>query len=224
MCWEQKGCWCNMKKAFIWDLDGTLFDSYPMIIPSLQETLEEAGLTLPPETIRDIILRDSVSALLEMGSEKTGRPFDALMQRHKQISEGRLDRIVLLPGARELLSYLRDKGIENHVYTHRGATSEPVLINLGIREFFGEIITSVNGFARKPAPDALLYLREKLGCPMEALCYVGDRRLDMDCALNAGMPCVLLLTPNGPTAPTGRETAAIHSLLEIRELLEAGVL
>lgn len=224
MCWEQKGCWYKMKKAFIWDLDGTLFDSYPMIIPSLQETLEEAGLTLPPETIRNIILRDSVSALLKMGSEKTGRPFDALMQRHKQISEGRLDRIVLLPGARELLSYLRDKGIENHVYTHRGATSEPVLINLGIREFFGEIITSVNGFARKPAPDALLYLREKLGCPMEELCYVGDRRLDMDCALNAGMPCVLLLTPNGPTAPTGREAAAIHSLLEIRELLEAGVL
>lgn len=224
MCWGQKGCWCNMKKAFIWDLDGTLFDSYPMIIPSLQETLEAAGFALSPEKIREIILRDSVSALMELGSEKTGLPFDTLMQRYKVVSEERLDRIVLLPGAKALLSYLRDKGIENHVYTHRGATSEPVLINLGIREFFGEIITSVNGFARKPAPDALLYLREKLGYPMKALCYVGDRRLDMDCALNAGMSCVLLLTPNGPTAPTGRETAAIHSLLEIRDLLEAGVL
>lgn len=224
MCWGQKGCWCKMKKAFIWDLDGTLFDSYPMIIASLQQTLEEAGLALSPEEIREIILRDSVTALLEMGSEKTGRPFDALMQRHKQISEERLDRIVLLPGARELLTYLRDNGIENHVYTHRGATSEPVLKMLGIRDFFGEIITSVNGFARKPAPDGLLYLEEKLGYPMEALCYVGDRRLDMDCALNAGMPCVLLLTPNGPTAPTGRETATIHSLLEIQTLLETGVL
>lgn len=224
MCWGQKGCWCKMKKAFIWDLDGTLFDSYPMIIPSLQETLEEAGFSLSPEKIREIILRDSVSTLIAMGSEKTGLSFDTLMKRYKFISENRLDRIVLLPGAKELLSYLREKGIENHVYTHRGATSEPLLEQLGIREFFGEILTSVNGFARKPAPDGLLYLREKLGYPMEDLCYVGDRRLDMDCALNAGMPCVLLLTPNGPTAPTGRETATIHSLLEIRTLLETGVL
>lgn len=213
-----------MIKAFAWDLDGTLFDSYPVIVPSLQDTLMEAGLHMTQEEIREIILRDSVSALIELGSRKTGVPYDALMKRYKCISEGRLEGIILLPGARELLSCLRDRGIENHVYTHRGATSEPVLKMLGIREFFGEIITSLNGFPRKPAPDGLLYLIEKLGYAPEELCYVGDRRLDMDCALNAGVPCILLLTPEGPTAPSGKETAVVHQLSEIQTLLEQGVL
>lgn len=213
-----------MKKAFIWDLDGTLFDSYPMIIPSLQETLEAAGFALPPEKIREIILRDSVSALMELGSEKTGLPFDTLMQRYKVVSEERLDRIVLLPGAKELLTYLRDKGIENHVYTHRGASSEPVLKHLGIRDFFGEVITSLNGFPRKPDPTGLLYLQKKLEYPMDALCYVGDRRLDMECALNAGMDCVLLLTPSSPIAPMGRETAVICALMDLPLLMEQGIL
>ena len=213
-----------MKKAFIWDLDGTLLDSYALIVPCLQQTLQEMGLHMAQEEIRNIVLRDSVTALMELGSEKTGLPFDTLMGRYKEISEARLMEIPLLPGAKDLLAWLKEQGIENHVYTHRGASSEPVLRHLGIRDCFGEVITSLNGFPRKPDPTGLVYLQKKLGYPMDALCYVGDRRLDMECALNGGMDCVLLLTPESPITPTGRETAVICALMDLPLLIEQGIL
>ena len=47
----------------------------------------------------------------------------------------------------------------NFIYTHKGITTLEVLKNNGLIDYFDEIITSDNGFKRKPSPEALRYLR-----------------------------------------------------------------
>lgn len=213
-----------MKQAFIWDLDGTLLDSYTLIVPCLQETLEQAGLFMPQEEIRNIILKDSVTTLIELGSQRTGLPFDTLMGHYKALSESRLPEIPLMPGAREILEDLHERGVRHYVFTHRGASSLPVLEHLGIASYFEEVVTSLYPLPRKPAPDGILYLLEKYSLGRESACYVGDRRLDMDCAYNAKIVGILLHAPDSPAAPAGTEAAVVQSLMDIPLLLEQGVI
>ena len=55
----------------------------------------------------------------------------------------------------EILKYLKEQGIHSYVFTHRGVSTEPVLRNLGIYDYFDEVVTSINQFKRKPDPEVL---------------------------------------------------------------------
>ena len=45
-----------MKKALIWDLDGTLLDSYEIIVSSLKETLAELEIEMSESDILNYVL------------------------------------------------------------------------------------------------------------------------------------------------------------------------
>lgn len=123
-----------------------------------------------------------------------------------------------MPRAREALEALAGQGARHFVYTHRGTTTAAVLQNLGLDGLFTEIVTSQNGFPRKPAPDAILYLMGKYGLDPAATFYVGDRTIDMDCARNAGIGGILFLPPGSYCEPNGAQTHIVHHLTEIATL------
>ena len=60
----------DLMKYFIWDLDGTLIDSYGVIISSLKEALEENNLFFTTEEIKKEILSKTVSNFLSNLEEK----------------------------------------------------------------------------------------------------------------------------------------------------------
>ncbi len=200
-------------KAFIWDLDGTLLDSYGVIASSLRQTLEELEVPMEEDEIRRRAAEGSVSAVVDFAAAASGRSFPEIKARYSQISGGRYLEIAAMPHAREALEETAALGAAHFVYTHRGSTTAPVLEHLGLSRFFKEVVSSLNGFPRKPAPDGLLYLMEKHGLVKSRVYYVGDRTLDVDCARNAGVRSVLY-------APSGGGTAdyVIRDLLEIRAI------
>ena len=199
--------------AFIWDLDGTLLDSYGVIASSLCQTLAELGVDMDAGEIRRRATEGSVSDVVRLAQERTGRPFQDIRNRYSAISGGRYREITAIPHAAEVLEETAALGAAHFVYTHRGGTTMPVLEHLGLDRFFKEVVSSLNGFPRKPAPDALLYLMEKYRLDRERVYYVGDRTLDVDCAGNAGVRSVLY-------SPSGAGTAdyVVRDLLEIRTL------
>ncbi len=201
--------------AWIWDLDGTLLDSYGAITGSLAALTDEIGYALPSEKILREIKTKSVSGLLRRISEERGISYDQLWNRYREISRGRLEEITLMDGAAETLSALRDRGAVHFVYTHRGASSEPVLKRLKLLGFFTEVVTHEYGLPLKPAGDGILYLTEKYGLDPEKTRYVGDRRLDMECAANAGVRGILLCPPDSVVKPVGLEERVITSLWEL---------
>ena len=74
--------------AVIWDLDGTLIDSYRCIVPSLRQFYEEQGLALDEKDILSEVLRGSVRAFAEAVRQQTGggedfRRLDLLTARHR---------------------------------------------------------------------------------------------------------------------------------------------
>lgn len=208
-----------MKKAVIWDLDGTLLDSYHVIVESLQLTMEEQGIKTKYQDVWQHTITFSVSSFLKGMAERYDLPLDLLKQRYSQISGSKYRQIKLMPHGAEILEKLRARDVEHYVFTHRGKTTIPVLDCLGLTGFFKEIITSQSGFARKPAPDAIAYLLEKYQLDRANTYYVGDRDLDMRCAKNAGIPGILYLADDAPGKATGEETYIVHDLLQIEEIV-----
>ena len=95
-----------------------------------------------------------------------------------------------------------------------------ILEQTGLAPCFTEIVTALNGFRRKPGPDAILYLIEKYRREKSHCFYVGDRSLDVEAAINAGISSILYLDPASPGSATGKETYLVHDLLEIPALVK----
>ncbi len=73
----------------------------------------------------------------------------------------------------------------------------------------------MNGFPRKPEPDAIDYLVGKYGLERKNTFYVGDRSLDMECAANAGIGGILYRPEGSYTDPVGTEQFIVTDLMEI---------
>jgi len=207
-------------RAYIWDLDGTLFDSYEVIASSTWQTLQENGQSDTYEEVRRFVLTSSVSDRLRLVSEKTGIPAEVLQKRYREISEVRILEIGLMPHAAEILQTLQLRGDRHFVVTHRGTSTRAVLEHTGLLPFFEEIITAVDGFPRKPSPDAVSYLLRKYELDPSRTYYVGDRRLDMQCAANAGIPGIFYYPDQ--TIPCGALSGntIVTDLLDIAALPE----
>ena len=206
--------------VFIWDLDGTLLDSYGIIIDCLHKIYLEKGLDLNKEEMLDEVINQSVSIFIKHTEEKYGIPFAELKDRYSIISGAEKLNIKAMEHAKEILEYLKSRGIANYVFTHRGVTTEAVLTNLGLYSYFDDMVTSLDGFARKPSPDGLNHLIEKHHLNKEDVYYVGDRPMDIRCADNAHVKSILFVPPKSVARPIGKETYIIKDLLDIKDIIE----
>ncbi len=125
-----------------------------------------------------------------------------------------------IPGARELLEFLRKKGIKCVLVTNNSRRSaEEVLRRTGLR--FDRVFTR-NDSPLKPYPEALLRPLGIIGvCPRDAV-LVGDSHHDFLAASRAGVE-VILVSPS-PRArsfiPPGARYHEARDLREVRHILE----
>lgn len=181
------------KTAFIWDLDGTLLDSYEAILSGIEETFGQFSIPYDKEKVREFILKFSVQDLLEQVAEERKLDVEVLNQVRAQSLAEKNAQIVLMPGAREVLNWADQVGIRNFVYTHKGDNAFTILKNLGLESYFTEILTSQSGFERKPSPEAATYLLDKYQLDPEKTYYIGDRTLDVEFAQNSEIQSINFL-------------------------------
>ena len=201
--------------AYIWDLDGTLLDSYGVIVEAAARTAADEGINDPKDYILKVVKQKSCTAYMEeIGSQcgKTVREVFAQYQKHTHALD---DLITLIDGAKETLEGLQKAGAVHFVYTHRGSSSGPILERLGILNCFREVVTSEYGLERKPSGDGVRYLVDKYGLDPEETWYVGDRTLDVYCAKDAGVKALLYLAPDTCVEATGKEDRIVKDLREI---------
>ena len=179
--------------AFIWDLDGTLLDSYEAILSGIEETFGQFAIPYDKEQVREFILKFSVQDLLVRVAEDRNLDAEVLNQVRAQSLAEKNAQVVLMPGAREVLNWTNQVGIQQFVYTHKGDNALTILRDLGLESYFTEILTSQSGFARKPSPEAANYLLGKYQLDPEKTYYIGDRTLDVEFAQNSGIQSINFL-------------------------------
>ena len=206
--------------ACIWDLDGTLLDSYDVILDSLQETMAHYGHTYDREYLRKYVILHSVHQFIREFAEKEGLQFEMVYQYYTTLQDADNDKVKLIKNAKQTLQLLKRKGVRNYVYTHKDHTAKQVLEDLGIAEYISYTITGDDGFAKKPDPEGLRYLLDKFKLNPEYCTYVGDRRLDEEAGKRAGIKCILFLDEDTPVTPRYEDTLVVDDLLKIVELYE----
>lgn len=181
------------KTAFIWDLDGTLLDSYEAILSGIEETFAQFSIPYDKEKVREFILRYSVQDLLEQVAEERKLDAEVLNQVRAQSLSEKNAQVVLMPGSREVLAWADQAGIQQFVYTHKGDNALTILRDLRLEFYFKEILTNQSGFARKPSPEAATYLLDKYQLEPKSTYYIGDRTLDVEFAKNSGIQSINFL-------------------------------
>lgn len=93
-------------------------------------------------------------------------------------------------GIMELLYALRERGIRTAVVSNKPDPAVRKLAEDCFENMFDAAVGEQAGIRRKPAPDMVDAVLKDFGiAPAEAL-YLGDTEIDVETAVNTGMPCV----------------------------------
>ncbi len=182
-------------KHFIWDFDGTLFDTYPNITGYLQRALKDFGRDVSQVEILEKMM-ENIPYAINFYAEKYGIP--ELEERYRQYyAAEKEDGAKPFPFVKETLAKIVENGGFNYIFTNRGNTALHFLDKAGISEYFTEVVTARSPeFVVKPAPDSILYLMKKYGGSVENTAMVGDRYCDLESGERAGCKTIHLLTPS----------------------------
>jgi len=185
--------------AVVFDLDGTLADSAPDIHYSLNAVLNRRGLNsikLTSVTLMigggpELLIRralDELGAAAEAGeiAELTAEFEDTYLEHGNALTK-------LFPGALECLAALEGHGIPIALCSNKPEhICDQLLADLDIRKSFVAIQGSGTGLPKKPHPDSLLAILDRLDAmPAQAL-YVGDSRTDVETARAGDVPVALV--------------------------------
>lgn len=182
-----------MKKAVIFDLDGTLTNTLKSLWKSTNMALATAGL--PPheidsykyfagngakELIRKSLIADGDTELVH---------FDSVMEAYNRIFEEYcMYEVKPYDGIRELLKALKEKGLHLAVNSNK---PQPRTVDV-VEEIFGKdtfdlLVGQCEERRRKPAPDGVNYILEQLHMNKEDVLYIGDTCTDMQTGKSAGV-------------------------------------
>lgn len=202
-----------MVKAVIFDLDGTLINSYGKIVLVLVNLCNKYRIHMDKQDIYDYIMTNSVHDFLH---EYFNNYDNALNDYH--IISNEIDyEYKLMPNVDKTLNSLYENNIKLFVYTHSSNKCLKILSDLNIIDLFEEIITSDNGFKRKPDSEAIDYLVNKYH--IDDAYYVGDRNLDMMAASNANICGILYLPYDSMIIPCGKENYIVDDIEKILRIV-----
>jgi HAD superfamily hydrolase (TIGR01509 family) len=170
--------------AFLFDLDGTLVDSVYQHVLAWKEALDAENMELSVWRIhRKIGMSGGLftnQLLRETGLAISADIVDRLRQRHAAAYRRHAAAIRPLPGARELLSWLTEKGIRWAIATSgRIETAAPNLAALGVDPDRTPVVTRDQVRFAKPDPDLFLAAAARLGVSAQSATVVGDSIWDM---------------------------------------------
>lgn len=118
----------------------------------------------------------------------------------------------VLPGARELLTALREAGIPRSIGSSTPrANLDSIFSATGLDELFDAIVSGDDVTNGKPAPDVFLLASSRLAIPPAQCVVIEDAHVGIEAAHRAGMKVLAVATTN-PLADLTRADAAVASL------------
>ena len=199
-------------RGVIFDLDGTLIDSYQAIFLSFQYAYE--NMELPPlsyeETRRVVGLGLTLTFNDLLGKERTPEALRLFRKRYWEVFP---EHTRFLPGAKETIFELHRRRIRQAIATNKlGRFSRAIVKHFGVEGFFAAILGDEDVALNKPDPEMLLAAIEKLALPREEVVMVGDSLVDIQAAQNTGIR--IFAIPSGSTKREALEQAKPTVILD----------
>lgn len=183
----------DQTRAIVFDLDGTLADSVPLIEESIVGALSLHLDDVDRQAVRSYIGQPLVVALSDMTGIALDDPrIDDMREHYRGAYQPLVEAAgtaLLLPGVVEMLEDVRSLGYATGVVTAKTtASAEHLFEHVGIGHLIDVLIGTDQVVNGKPAPDSGLLALARLGARPADTWYVGDATSDMAMATNVGMP------------------------------------
>jgi len=183
----------TMKNAILFDMDGVLTDTEPVILKAAILGLKDYGVEAKPEDFTPFVGRGE-DLYIGGVAEKYGRKYILEMKEHvydvyMQILPSMIEPI---PGVNELLKQLHDRNVKMAVatsadYIKMKANLEAINVPL---QWFAAIITGENVKNKKPNPEIYLKAAEELNVAPSNCIVVEDAIHGVEAAKSAGCKCI----------------------------------
>lgn len=174
-------------RTVLFDLDGTLIDHFAAIHRSHAYAMSQLGLPVP--TLAQV--RAAVGGGLEQAIARLAGPDNvaAVLAVYRPYwNATMLDDVQLLPGAREILTTLKQAGIRSAVFTNKhGPSSRRICEHLGIAELLTGNFGATDTPWLKPERAFADHVFTALQADSKTTALVGDSPFDVAAAKNAGV-------------------------------------
>jgi HAD superfamily hydrolase (TIGR01509 family) len=220
----------TLLRGVVFDMDGVLIDSEPIIRAAAQLAAIEIGRTVSDEFYASVIglpgREVEAAFMVEFGADF---PLDDYRQRFERHYRGQVATrgIAPKPGVPDLLDALAARGIPVAVATStRAGNAQDALDAAGLLARLPVCVTGDQVAQGKPAPDIFLAAAARIGMPAPHCIAVEDSEVGARAAVAAGM--FTLLVPD--LKPPSDELAALvgevmasmpHAASRILALLDA---
>ena len=174
----------------LFDLDGTVVDSGPIILASMRyATRSVLGREIPDDALMATVGGPGLEAQMrELGGEENLEQLVTVYRAHNEpLHEG----LKTFFGMDDVLLQLKEQGRQlGLVSAKRRATVELAFAATEIGHLFDVVVGGDEAPNQKPAPDTLLLALERIGALPEEAAYVGDSPFDMTAARSGGLYAV----------------------------------
>jgi phosphoglycolate phosphatase len=172
---------------YVFDWDGTIWDSTAVIADSIQKAAADLNLPIPSkDRARHVIGLGLQDALRYAVPELSAAQVPEIVARYRHHFMGRENEISLFDGITALLSDLKDQGKRVAIATGKNRIGlERALEQANLRRFFETSRCADEGFP-KPHPWMLDDLMRETGVPTHRMVMIGDTTHDLELAFNAG--------------------------------------
>ena len=205
-------------KGVISDMDGVILDTEKLYVRFWCEAANFCGYPMKKHhalSIRSMARPFAIDRL----KSYFGEDFDYYAVHDKRIEL--MDKYIeengieAKKGAKALLSYLKNNGYRVALATATGIErTQKYLKQLGLYEYFDEIVCASMVEHGKPAPDIYLYAAQRLGLSPQECIALEDSQNGIRSAASAGCKTVMVPDLDGPTEEILPQLYAVADGLE----------
>jgi beta-phosphoglucomutase family hydrolase len=189
--------------AFIFDLNGTMIDDMAYHTRAWQQILrDDLGRDLGWDEVKGQMYGKNSEVLERIfgkGYFSAAQMEDLSVEKERRYQRAYLPHLALLPG----LAGFLERAATQRIPMAIASAAIPfnidfVLDNLGIRHYFGAVVSADDVTESKPHPATFLEAARRLGVAPAGCLVFEDAPKGVEAAQRAGMPCVVLTTTHGP--------------------------
>jgi len=194
--------------AVLFDMDGLVLDTEKLYTRFWQEAARACGYPMTKEQALGMRSLNRGAGLAKMQSYFGPEvDYDFIRQKRIELMDAFVEKegVTLKPGIRELLAFLKERGIKTAI-----ATSSPMertvlyLTSVGLQNSFDELVSGYMVEKGKPEPDIYLYAAKKLGAEPRNCMVLEDSPAGILAAYRAGCVPVMVPDQDEPDAETGK--------------------
>ncbi len=194
-----------VKKAIIFDLDGTLVDTAQDLMTAGNAFFREMGFgSLFSKGQHEAVAIGGGRVMIRYGLEASKREVteEILDQYYPKLlnhyEECLVDTSYVYPEVEDVLLKLKSLGWELGVCTNKPAyLAKELLKRLNLENYFASLVGSDTFAYRKPDPRALMDTIKLLNAEVKNSVLIGDSKTDRDTASAAGVPIIMVQFGHG---------------------------